>query len=354
MTISNRRKVTPASKTTNEDSDPIKISPLVFISHDTRDAELAEEFSKLLRSASSGALKSFCSSDKKGITGIPYGEEWYPAIMDKLDEASDVVCLLTKNSVDRPWILYEAGVAKGKLDKKVIGIALGIPLQAAVTGPFAQFQNNNGDKDSLTNLILSLMKKVPSLDPVSEVVEAQVEKFIAKVEEITAHQETQNPNSESDEGNSVTKIFEEVKVMFDALPSRIEKRIDPTYRRRKRGFHPMLMEEILHTGRESRDPLLGFLIMISMFKDDYPWVFEVGLETYRALKSFKTPGQKKRALQSFESAIEILDHPVIREFHDRHDESYFMLKELGHMSRHYLDRFVLISNHEEENVDNKK
>src|ERR1700677_4167228 len=92
---------------------------LVFISHDTRDAELAEEFSNLLRSASAGALKSFRSSDKKGTQGIEYGSEWYPAIMEKIDEASDVVCLLTKNSVDRPWILYEAGVAKGKLNKKV-------------------------------------------------------------------------------------------------------------------------------------------------------------------------------------------------------------------------------------------
>jgi hypothetical protein len=46
--------------------------------------------------------------------------------MDKIEEASDVVCLLTQRSVDRPWILYEAGVAKGKLGKKVIGVAMGI------------------------------------------------------------------------------------------------------------------------------------------------------------------------------------------------------------------------------------
>src|SRR4051812_37062106 len=82
--------------------------PLVFISHDTRDADLAEEFSTLLKSASAGGLKSFRSSDKKSTQGIEYGQEWYPAIMEKIDEASDVVCLLTKRSVERPWILYEA------------------------------------------------------------------------------------------------------------------------------------------------------------------------------------------------------------------------------------------------------
>src|SRR5690349_9096002 len=88
---------------------------LVFISHDTRDAEIAEAFSKLLSSVSAGVLKSFRSSDRKGTQGIEYGVEWFPEIMKKLDEASDIVCLLTQTSVERPWILYEAGVAKGKL-----------------------------------------------------------------------------------------------------------------------------------------------------------------------------------------------------------------------------------------------
>jgi hypothetical protein len=61
-------------------------SPLVFISHDTRDADLAEAFSNLLTDASGGILKSFRSSDRKGTAGIEYGQEWYRAIMQKLDD----------------------------------------------------------------------------------------------------------------------------------------------------------------------------------------------------------------------------------------------------------------------------
>src|SRR5258706_2416381 len=140
-------------------------SPLVFISHDTRDAELAEEFSNLLNNASAGALKSFRSSDKKGTQGIEYGLDWYPAIMDKIDEASEVVCLLTQRSVERPWILYEAGVAKGKLGKKVIGVAMGIQHSVAFTGPFAQFQNNDGSVEAITKLVVDLVCKVPGLNP---------------------------------------------------------------------------------------------------------------------------------------------------------------------------------------------
>src|SRR3954469_11606553 len=101
--------------------------PMIFISHDTRDADLAEALSKLLSSVSAGVLKSFRSSDRKGSQGIEYGVEWYPELMKKLESASDIVCLLTSRSLDRPWILYEAGVAKGKLDTPVYGIAVGIP-----------------------------------------------------------------------------------------------------------------------------------------------------------------------------------------------------------------------------------
>ena len=80
-------------------------SPLVFISHDSRDADLAEAFGNLLTDASGGILKSFRSSDRKGTAGIEYGQEWYRAIMQKLDDATDVVALLTTYSLNRPWIL---------------------------------------------------------------------------------------------------------------------------------------------------------------------------------------------------------------------------------------------------------
>ncbi|MFV8497852.1 TIR domain-containing protein [Ralstonia pseudosolanacearum] len=117
-------------------SDELKSrNALVFISHDTRDAAIAEAFSKLLSSVSAGVLKSFRSSDKRGTQGIEYGVEWYPEIMKKLEAASDVVCLLTPFSINRPWILYEAGVAKGKLDTSVHGLALGMVFRTHSVAP---------------------------------------------------------------------------------------------------------------------------------------------------------------------------------------------------------------------------
>src|ERR1700728_1250267 len=78
---------------------PIVASPkaLVFISHDPRDADLAEAFADLVADVSVGTVKSFRSSDNKGTSGIEFGENWYAAILAKLGEATDVVALLTSN-----------------------------------------------------------------------------------------------------------------------------------------------------------------------------------------------------------------------------------------------------------------
>lgn len=315
-------------------------SPLVFISHDSRDAELAEEFSNLLKSASAGALKSFRSSDKKGTQGIEYGQEWYPAIMDKIDEASDVVCLLTQHSVDRPWILYEAGVAKGKLDKKVIGLALGIPMSIALTGPFAQFQNNDGDVESITKLVLELVRKVPGLDPDPSLVKQLVESFVNKSSEINEKLQKQNlkpQQVESVDENSIAKLFEEVKIMFDTLPLRIEKRIDPESRRRKRRFHPMMLEELFQIAA-IEEPNIGFLILISLYKEEFPWFYEIGIDTYHNLKMAKSIAEKKKVIASFEKAFEMLGHPMIREFYGKSEEFYFLHKEGRHALRRFVDR----------------
>ena len=66
-------------------------------------------------------IKTFRSSDKKGREGIDFGDEWYNRLMAKLQSTSGRrVSLYRRQSLDRPWILFEAGVAKGKLDTPVI------------------------------------------------------------------------------------------------------------------------------------------------------------------------------------------------------------------------------------------
>jgi hypothetical protein len=192
---------------------------LIFISHDHRDADLAEAFGNLLTDVSGGIIKSFRSSDNKGTSGIAYGADWYGTVMQKLGDATDVVALLTHQSLDRPWILYETGVARGKLNTTVFGLALGAALDDAAKGPFAQFQNSGDDEDSITKLVLQLLRKHPGASPREEGVRSQVHTFKEKVDKIlkSRKDEPLRPKSSTDD-TSVAKLFEEIKILVRDLP----------------------------------------------------------------------------------------------------------------------------------------
>ena len=320
---------------------------LVFISHDSRDADVAEEFANLLSDVSAGTLKSFRSSGKKGGSGIEFGAEWYKAIMSQLGEATDVVALLTRHSIERPWILYEAGVAKGKLDTNVLGVALGVPLEKVSTGPFGQFQNCGDDEDSLTKLVIQLLQRIPGASPREEAVRMQVRVFLDRVKKLLSAKGKPAVSTGTDETN-VAKLFEEVKVMVRELPERIDDRVRSVAKRaslkRFRRFHPMMFEELLFhpaLAETRHGPATAWLLFISVLRDDLPWIYEIGLELYHALRN----GDPKSISEARQELIVILEatlhgpffHEIIR---PDDEEVYFMIKRLPEMIQRFLETSI--------------
>lgn len=332
-----REKIVPdvdAGSTDEQSGLGSRSKSLVFISHDSRDADLAEAFSNLLSDVSAGMLKSFRSSDKKGTSGIEFGAEWYAAIMSQLSDATAVVALLTAGSVDRPWILYEAGVAKGKLETTVFGIALGVPLEKVSTGPFGQFQNCSDDEDSLTKLVMQLLRRNPDAEPREEAVRRQVQIFRQNEDKLLkAKGKTELPSSSGEEQN-IAKLFEEVKAMVRELPeriddSRVEARPEPFQRSRR--FHPMMIEKLIRRGLEQApaEAAAFWILTISLIRDDVPWLYEPGLELYRALQSGDV-----RAIKRARDQIGILlditaRNRMYREFVAGDEESYFIVRRLA-------------------------
>jgi hypothetical protein len=329
-------------KTSAEPDDltlPIS-GPLVFISHDGRDAELAEAFSKLLKSVSAGMIKTFRSSDKKGTEGIDFGDEWYKRLMAKLQSTSDVVCLFTERSLDRPWILFEAGVAKGKLSTPVVGVALGVPLSRISAGPFYQFQNMDDSEGDLTKLVNQLARRVPGLELDVDVVKVQVATFKTTETAILTSLSTGIISKEADEeteGSSVAKLVEEMKALPSRVAERLEESGDPFRRRRMRRFHPMMFEELMHLSEDSADPV-GILMAASMIRDDAPWMYELAMEVYRAVKSGDA-SEIEREMKRVENFSEFtMRGPFMEEFAFGGKESHMFLMEFPRMLRHTLAR----------------
>jgi len=309
-------------------------NPLVFISHDTRDAELAEAFGNLLKSVSAGVLKSFRTSDRRGNQGIEYGVEWYPEIIKNIQGASDVVCLLTKRSVDRPWILFEAGMAKGKLDTPILGVALGIELKDASSGPFAQFQNCSDDEGSLTKLVFQLVNRIPNSEPDKDTIIFQVGKFRQLAAEIlkkldgslSVESSKKSATNVKEIENSSAKLFEEIKIMFQDLPARIERNNPSDARRRKRRLHPAMIEDMMHF---SRDPRVGIRIALSLYRDKMPWIYEEGIILLNKLETSKAPSTTNRLFEEFESfLIQGTRNPIVEEFIIEDKDEFQLLMEL--------------------------
>ncbi len=349
MAIRTRAKRTVPGETTTltaGEQSPLTARPksLVFISHDSRDADLAEAFATMLASVSAGTLKSFRSSDKKGGAGIGFGEEWYTAIMSRLAEATDVVALLTPQSVDRPWILYEAGVAKGKLDTTVLGIALGVPLERVSTGPFGQFQNCGDSEDSLTDLVMQLLARNPDAAPLEDAVRMQVGLFKEKLTAILESRGGPASDSGEDEQSSA-KLFEEVKAMVRELPDRVEGRVRNATRRgpfRRSRLDPMMVEDFLFHGpmREFGDQSTSWLIFISFFREEMPWLYEAGMDVHRAMKG-RSKSNLEKAIREFRNLTEFTMHSgFMREFIYEDKEAHMMMRHLPHAADRFLHELL--------------
>ena len=313
--------------------------PLVFISHDTRDAKLAEEFSKLLSSVSAGVLKSFRSSDNKGKQGIEYGVDWYPEIMKQLNQATDVVCLLTQHSLDRPWLLYEAGVAKGRLDTQVLGLALGIPFQNVNNGPFSQFQNCAYDVDSITKLVMQLLGRIPDAEPDEDTVKGSVEKFVEHINKLMNIEEDEYLS----EASSSAKLFEEIKEMYQDLPGRISQSVINEKRRNFRHiFHPEMLRGLM---RFSKDKRVAMLMVLSLFKEDFPWIYEAGRDI------LDTPADDRESIKykrdAFKRLIEMTFHGPMMEMFDMKGMMRYG-KEAEMFFMEFLERVTDVPDNEDE------
>jgi hypothetical protein len=313
---------------------------LVFVSHDTRDADLAEAFDNLLTDASGGMVKTFRSSARRGQAGIEFGAEWFPAIMSELTNATDVVALLTPSSIDRPWILYEAGVAKGKLNTTVFGVALGIPLQKASVGPFAQFQNCADDEESLTKLVLQLIRRNPEASPREAAVAQQVTVFLVAVQALLKTRSIESsPTAQEMDATTVAKLFEEVKVMFRDLPDKLSDQV-PGRGLRRRNIHSMMLKDLFLRSLEESETNEGtWLLFASLFRDDAPWFYELAMDLYRALCARDEP-RVREAVQRIRSTIRLASRlGFLFEFEEGGDHDLFMfLRHFPDVVERYLPK----------------
>jgi len=125
------------------------------------------------------------------------------------------------------------------------------------------------------------------------------------------------------------------------LPSRVAEKLsesgDPIRRRRMRHFHPMMFEEMMHMSGDPGDPV-GILMAASIVRDDAPWLYELAMEVYRAVKSGDTDAIEREVSRLRNFSEFTMRGPWMEELGFVGKESHMFFMEFPRMLEHMLRR----------------
>ena len=219
---------------------------------------------------------------------IEAGQRWAEQVAKELETSNSGIICVTRENVGSPWVLFEAGaLAKSMQGSRVIPLLLDLEVRD-ITGPLAQFQAKKVDRVGLSEVIQSLNQNAPNPIPedrVKQLFDAlwpELEKKVATIPKVSAPAKHARPQPE---------ILEELVTSVRSLDAKFREVADEGHRglrHRSRRFHPMMVHEIGHMLGNKRGDPIGLLVLASLFRDDMPWMYELGIEAYRMAKDGTT------------------------------------------------------------------
>jgi hypothetical protein len=270
------------------------------------------------------------------------GERWGKALAQELETSNFGIVCITRENLTEPWILFEAGSLAKSLDgSRVIPLLFEVDF-TDITGPLAQFQAKKSDKDGIAEVVRTI--NVFAKHPVPEAREKQLfealwpelEKQLAAIPHGNLPSKSTRPQHE---------VLEEMVTGIRSLDSRIrelEERISSSRgisRRLPRRFDPFIVDELIHRlSRKSGDPI-AVLVIASLFREEVPWLYEMGVDAYRLRNS--SPPTGLDAFRRFYDAFRILLRSGRLVEHWDIDRDLLMLLD------HDLERFIARSSQEE-------
>ena len=99
-----------------------------------------------------------------------------------------------------------------------------------------------------------------------------------------------------------------------------------------------MIEELMLASPKRVKKHMAFQMVLSLFKDDFPWLYDAGMDVIKTLKTSKGVESKDKAVNEFMELVDFsFEHPVMREMTIIDKEQYMMLRELPYMLRHSID-----------------
>lgn len=296
---------------------------------------------------------------------IDKGARWSTDIAKELEDSTFGILCVTRENINAPWLNFEAGALSKTMDKSFVSPFLFDIKRSEVHGPILQFQSTVFEKEDLKKLVntlnkacekdrlstdrlsktfevwyptleteLNALREVPATEeqqPEGALKDAHTQEVLEEILELTRINQKLIRNPEG----AIADQVEETRQMVRDLLERYGRKEGMHSLRSLRRFHPMLVDEILHTTlHENEGDNIGVQMTLALVRDEFPWIYETGMETLRILKSRNATKQKEMAVQTFTRIVEFtFEHPLMREKMERSKEWHMLSRELPHMMK---------------------
>ncbi|MFC0633182.1 toll/interleukin-1 receptor domain-containing protein [Brevundimonas balnearis] len=266
---------------------------------------------------------------------IKSGDRWGNEIAKGLQDSNFGIICVTKDNLEAPWLLFESGaLAKSMEDGRVIPLRLDLDV-SEISGPLTQFQSEKADDDGIKRLIFSLNKCAPV--PIAEerlvrLFEPMWPDLKGKVEKIPASGSA--PKKTRTQGEILEELVASVRSVEMKFRDVMDD--DPSGRRRnRRRVPPGMMMELAHrVGRGPGDPL-QLLMFAGLLRDDFPWLYELALETYRCVRDGNAEAGRESADRFREALMVLRRSPFLERNYDSAKMLEMMLMETLEMLPFY-------------------
>lgn len=237
---------------------------------------------------------------------IEAGQRWAEQVAKELEAANFGILCVNRDNVGSPWVLFEAGaLAKSMQGSRVIPLLLDLEFRD-VSGPLAQFQAKKVDRAGVWDVAVSLNQAASHPVPEEKVKQLFDALWGSFEEKVTAIPNLTKPAKPS---RSQADILEELVTGVRSLESRFRDIAEegPRGSRRRRRLHPEMLHELSHVLGSSKDEPIALLLIASLFREEAPWLHELGLEAYRVART-GSPKEAFAARRRFQKAADYLRH----------------------------------------------
>ena len=152
----------------------------LFISNSSYDIEIVKILAEIIKKVSLNQINIWFSNDQEAKGGVTVGENWFQTIVNNLRKSQAIVSLITPNSKNNPWVLYESGFAEALERIKIIPLKFLISINEVST-PLQQKQIFSFSKLDEANIFLKKVLGAFNIVYDEEIFQGYVSKQLEKM-----------------------------------------------------------------------------------------------------------------------------------------------------------------------------